>query len=448
MSRMAGGLKRFRLSLLQRYMIASFLVMLLLGLGIATFLGQAITDQSLASARESAFDTLHWRLLTHVPPNQLVTPMTDQRYKDFDRFIRQSVLSKRVVRVKVWDDHGTAIYSSDGKLIGQTFPISDELDRALHGEVASEVSNLTAGENKNDRKFGKLLEVYMPIQYPGRSRVLGAFEIYQDYAPVGREIAYLQHVTYMALGGGLFLLYLLLFGIVRSGSKTIEKQQAELQRHTVDLEDSYRQTIASLAAAVDARDHSTERHAERVTELAVELGRWMGLTDAELHELERGALLHDVGKIGISDTILLKPGDLTDEEWAEMRKHPEIGFRMLRSVSFLEDALPVVLHHHERWDGTGYPDRMRGSEIPLSARLFAVVDAYDAITADRPYRSGSSHEVAMSRIRDSSGSHFDPDVVAVFDELMEWRESGGGSAEPGAHPARMPEDQPLAASVS
>jgi HD-GYP domain-containing protein (c-di-GMP phosphodiesterase class II) len=232
------------------------------------------------------------------------------------------------------------------------------------------------------------------------------------------------------LGGGLFILYVLLFGIVRSGSRTIVRQQRQLQRYTSDLEDSYSQTIASLAAAVDARDSSLEQHSQRVTELTVALGRWLKLPEEQLRALEHGALLHDVGKIGISDLILLKEDRLDEYEWTQMRRHPEIGYYMLRDIAFLESALPLILHHHERWDGTGYPYGLKGEAIPLSARLFAVVDAYDAITSNRPYREAASHEEAMGKLWDGAGTHFDPAMVLAFSQMMENRRISGDDPDP------------------
>ena len=138
------------------------------------------------------------------------------------------------------------------------------------------------------------------------------------------------------------------------------------------------------------------------------------LPEKELDALGRGVLLHDIGKIGISDAILLKPGPLTPDEWAIMRSHPEIGRQILEGIPFLRDAIPVVHHHHERWDGTGYPLGLAGPAIPLAARIFAIADAFDAMTFDRPYSTAISLEAARDRIRDAAGSHFDPDVVATF----------------------------------
>jgi putative nucleotidyltransferase with HDIG domain len=345
--------------------------------------------------------------------------MTGRRYRQFQAFVQQSILSGRTVRVKIWDPQGVVIYSDERGIVGKRFDVEDELRSALDGKLASDVSNLSKAENLVDRQhFSTLLEVYLPIRF-GHGPIVGAFEIYQDYAPVAAEIASSRRELFSVLGGGLVILYLTLFGIVRRASGTIVTQQRALRRYTDELETSYNRTIASLAAAVDARDASTERHSERVTELSVALGRWLGLDDGAIEQLRRGALLHDVGKIGVSDAILRKPAALTEAEWREMRRHPEIGYRILQSVSFLEDSLPVVLHHHERWDGSGYPHGLRGAEIPLLARLFAVIDAYDAITSDRPYRAGAAHEVAVERLQGDAGTHFDPAMIEAFVAMMQ-----------------------------
>ena len=408
-----------RLTLLQRFAVTSFLVFVALGVALGYLLNGFIVGTALDSARNTAYDTIHGRLVGWLHTTDLSRPMTGHRYSQFQQFVRQSVLSSRTVRVKVWNREGLVIYSDDRSIVGKRFDIEDQLNQALHGTLTSDVSNLSKTENLADRRhFDKLLEVYLPVRF-GRGPVVGAFEIYQDYAPVAAEIMGTRRQLFGLLGGGLIVLYLTLFGIVQRASRMIVTQQRDLGRYTEELEASYNKTIASLAAAVDARDASTEQHSARVTELAVELGTWLGLSSGERQQLRRGALLHDVGKIGVSDAILRKPGGLTDAEWQEMRRHPEIGYRILRQISFLEDALPVVLHHHERWDGSGYPHRLQGAEIPLLARLFAVIDAYDAITSDRPYRAGAPHEEALARLRAGSGTHFDPAMVEAFVALMD-----------------------------
>lgn len=172
--------------------------------------------------------------------------------------------------------------------------------------------------------------------------------------------------------------------------------------------------LRSLATAIETRDDYTGGHVERVARYATATGRELGLVGEALRALWVGALLHDVGKIGVSDTILRKPGTLTEAEYAEMKRHPEIGARVMESSSFLRPGLPAVLHHQERWDGAGYPYGLRGEDISLQGRIVAVADSFDAIVSARPYRNGESHEHALAEIRSCAGSHFDPRVVEAF----------------------------------
>jgi putative nucleotidyltransferase with HDIG domain len=195
-------------------------------------------------------------------------------------------------------------------------------------------------------------------------------------------------------------------------------------RHRTQLEDTYETVLDALLCALDFRSGHTEEHTESVTACSVELARKLGVTNGEMYDLERGALLHDIGKIGVPDDVLHKPGPLTDAEWEEMRKHPEIGYRMCSRIGFLKSAAEIVLRHHEHWNGAGYPDGLAGKRIPLGARILAVVDAFHAITSDRPYRSAQPAEYAVSELRRCSGTQFDPDVVDAFLKvpLKRWME--------------------------
>ena len=195
------------------------------------------------------------------------------------------------------------------------------------------------------------------------------------------------------------------------------QQAAQLEAAYAELETTYDQTLAALMSALDARDRETEGHSARVGRLASRLGEQLGLSAQQAKALERGALLHDIGKIGVSDTILLKPGPLTEEEWKAMRLHPEIGARIVGDVPFLNDTLAVIRSHQERWDGSGYPQGLRARDIPLEARIFAVADAYDALTSNRPYREKSMPEDAVHYLREQADILFDPDVVAAFERL-------------------------------
>ncbi|MEX1247179.1 MAG: HD domain-containing phosphohydrolase [Anaerolineales bacterium] len=185
-----------------------------------------------------------------------------------------------------------------------------------------------------------------------------------------------------------------------------------------NLLDAYEKTIEGWAKATDLRDHATEGHSRRVADLSVTLAKEMGLGGEALVHLYRGALLHDIGKIAISDSILLKKGKLTIEERMEMQRHPELARSFMEQVDFLKPALDIPYAHHEKWDGSGYPRGLRGEEIPLAARIFAIVDVWDALTSDRPYRAAQGFDQTMREIEAQSGRHFDPQVVKAFRKLM------------------------------
>jgi len=200
-----------------------------------------------------------------------------------------------------------------------------------------------------------------------------------------------------------------------------EKQQhiEELQLSQAQLADLYLATIKSLALAIDAKDQYTHQHILRVQRYAVATAKQMGLTGADLEGVNTGALLHDIGKLGVPEYVLLKPGRLTAEEFEKIKKHPEIGAAILDPVEFPWPVLPVVKYHHEKWDGTGYPEGLKGEEIPLAARVLAVADVYDALTSSRSYRKAWPHEKALAVIKQDAGTHFDPVVVEAFLQIID-----------------------------
>jgi HD-GYP domain-containing protein (c-di-GMP phosphodiesterase class II) len=197
-------------------------------------------------------------------------------------------------------------------------------------------------------------------------------------------------------------------------------QQAEtIELAYEELELAYDNTLAALTSALDARDRETEGHSSRVSKITRMLGAELGLSSGSLKALERGSLLHDIGKIGISDTILHKPAALTEEEWKIMHMHPDIGSRIVEGIPFLEETLPIIRYHHERWDGSGYPVGLIGKDIPFQARIFAVTDAFDALTSDRPYRNRITAIDALAYLSDRAGILFDPEIVSAFEHMWE-----------------------------
>lgn len=210
-----------------------------------------------------------------------------------------------------------------------------------------------------------------------------------------------------------------LLGITRLNRyRKLLDERANIESAHEQLLSAYDATIEGWSRAMDLRDKETEGHTLRVTELSVKLARNMGINEGELLFIRRGALLHDIGKLGVPDSILHKTSSLTDEEWKVMRQHPQFAYDMLYPIEYLRPALDIPYCHHEKFDGSGYPRGLKGEQIPLSARIFAIVDVWDAIPSDRPYRPAWDKEQALEYIKSESGKHFDPKVVEAFLKMM------------------------------
>ncbi len=238
---------------------------------------------------------------------------------------------------------------------------------------------------------------YLPLT--ARGEVRGVLAVFRKQA-VKPEKSWLEFLETLAGQAGIAIYSAWLF--------------EGLQKSNLELTVAYDATIEGWAYALDLRDHETEGHSQRVTDLTLQVAQKMGFKEEDLVHVRRGALLHDIGKMGIPDNILLKPGPLTEEEWQIMRRHPWLAYKMLLPIDYLRPALDIPYCHHEKWDGSGYPRRLKGEQIPLAARIFAVIDVYDALTSDRPYRKAWSEEDTLTLIKKDSGSHFDPKVVEVF----------------------------------
>ena len=209
---------------------------------------------------------------------------------------------------------------------------------------------------------------------------------------------------------------------VQSASRDItERKQAEEALHIAhnQLRDAYERTIEGWVRALDLRDRETEGHTQRVTEITIKVASRLGFSEEELSHMKRGALLHDMGKIAIPDEILQKPGPLNEAEWERMRQHPMYAYEMLSPIEYLRPALDIPFYHHERWDGSGYPHGLAGEKIPLAARLFAIVDVWDALRSDRPYRKQLPHDQVVAYLREKSNILFDPKLIDLFLKFVE-----------------------------
>ncbi len=232
----------------------------------------------------------------------------------------------------------------------------------------------------------------------------------------GKILFGLMSARLLMINGEEFLL-----SITRDITERIEDERRMQEAHD-QVEKAYEATLQGWARALELREHETADHSRRVVDLSLKIARELCFSAPELNDLERGALLHDIGKMGVPDNILLKPGPLSDDEWVIMKQHPEYAYHLLKDVDYLHQSLEIPYSHHERWDGSGYPRGLKGEEIPLSARIFSIVDVWDALLSDRPYRPAWNRQAVMKYIEEQSGKMFDPQIVAVFIKLMKDRD--------------------------
>jgi response regulator RpfG family c-di-GMP phosphodiesterase len=271
------------------------------------------------------------------------------------------------------------------------------LERRIFGRA--EIEALRQVPDRADIISAEGFLAYFIAPLVTKDRLLGALEIYH-HAPLRIDADWLKFLETLA------------------GQAAIAVENAtmftDLQRSNEELALAYEAAIEGWARALELRDKETEGHTRRVTDMTIKLAQAMGISDPALRHMRRGALLHDIGKMGIPDSILLKPEALTPAEREIMQQHPAYAYELLKGISYLREDLDIPYCHHEKWDGTGYPRGLKGEQIPLSARIFAVADVYDALTSDRPYRKGWSHETTLEYLKLESSSHFDPQIVEAF----------------------------------
>ena len=305
-----------------------------------------------------------------------------------------------------------------GELKGMRMAVDDSSIAgwvARHGRllVIDDVTTSPFFSGKVDRTINFTTQSMLCVPLAVKDRVIGVVEVLNRVS--GTRFGTEDAALLTALAG--------IAGIAIDNARLLEeatRRADELARLLAELRRTYRGTMYALSTFLDIRDAATAGHSQRVVIFTLALARALGITDPQrLRVIEYGALLHDVGKIGTPDAILLKPGPLTAEEWGEMRRHPARGAAMLADIDFLAHAVPIVRWHHERWDGTGYPDGLAGEAIPPEARIFAVADVFDALTSERTYHAARSYAEACAIIRAGSGTHFDPAVADAFCRVPE-----------------------------
>jgi len=332
-----------------------------------------------------------------------------------------------LLSVKVWRPDGTLVWTNRApERIGRRFSsallgdLGETIDKR---QPHASISKLGDEEDAVEHGLGvnRVFEVYAPIMTVDGRRALGAYEIYAKPQHAESFIASGKRVIWIVVVAVFASLYIALAFLVRKASATIKRQAVTLSARSRELMDSYRrlevsslEAIKSLNATVDAKDPYTAGHSARVQGIALAVAEELGLANDRLDAIRFGGLFHDIGKIAVPDSILTKPGRLDEDEYDAIKRHPADGAEIVSHFSRLHDAVPIIRHHHERWDGKGYPDRLFGEAIPREACIVGLADAWDAMTSDRPYRQALTVDEAAAEVRRCRATQFSPAVVDAF----------------------------------
>lgn len=350
-----------------------------------------------------------WGVLGATRPEDVLLP--SPKKAKIDSAIRSWVGNAGIVHVTVWNQQGTVVFQDDAQSPGSTVPPSPLFARALAGELQWE---RTSGPGPAG------LDVFIPVRPKDGASPIAVYQMLYDLKELAPALNRVKVSVALSVVLGVMSLYAVLFSIVRRASHDLERQQSMLRGTYVGM-------IQSLINALDIRDMAIAHHSSRVSEMAVAIARQMGLSETDIHEVEVAAFLHDVGKIGIPDDVLLKPGPLTHEERTLMELHATLGYDILAPVPISKGVKLAVRYSHERWDGFGYPDGLAGEQIPIAARVVFVADAYEALISRRPYRIARSPQQALEEIQRNAGTQFDPKVVIAF--LQVWHQAQAKVAE-------------------
>lgn len=403
-----------RLTLLQRYTLVSAAIAVGLAALLSVVTVRAIESVAIRDEAKVAAELVLRTIAPELQPDDFAGSLRADRRALLDALFHAHGISDRALRIRLWRADGRLLYSNTQEptppvVVGADFKTPGGFERFL--KTRRQVESATPG----------VVRFFVPVQVEGDSKPLAAFEIFYDLAPLRQQLGHIRRTVLTAVPLGMLVLYLSVYALISTASRRLLSQHA-------DLVVAYLGTYESLASAIDAKDSQTADHSTNVATLAVRVAHALGLRAAQVDEVRICARLHDIGKIGVPDAILMKPGPLNGDEREFINTHAERGYEILRSAPLPDDVKLSVRHSHERWDGTGYPDGLAGEAIPLYARIVAVVDAYEAMTSDRPYRKALPVDEAFRRLERDAGGQFDPRVVHVFVWLMR----DAGKHEPGS----------------
>lgn len=406
------------LPLLKYFTFYSLIAFIFTGVSLLLFINSHMINSQINSMEQVTHLALDYIVEPELSIHDYKTTLSKEKFNVLDVNLKHITESENILSTKIWNTSDSVIYSKNSNVIEIKVNKKSNLDEAFKNKPNYLVTNvLVNGKNI------KVVKIYSPIEV--NNSIVGVYEVIKPYAEIKLHMKPVIRNISMIVFSGLLILYLLLLKIMYNSSMKMLKQNEVLIHKSTDLKEayyklnlSYKSTVLALSKAIDARDTYTSGHSERVTQISLKIGQALALSPDKLDTLEIAALFHDVGKIGIPDQILNKPGKLTDEEFNKIKEHPSIGVDILKTIEFLDKTLPMILHHHEKYGGGGYPLGISGDSIPLESRIICVADSYDAMTSDRPYRNGLPHNVAIDELIKFKGIQFDPIIVETFLKIL------------------------------
>ncbi|MDA3936321.1 MAG: HD-GYP domain-containing protein [Actinomycetota bacterium] len=413
--------------LVETFAIRSFIAVALMASGLAWAVMLSVERVAVEQAAETGRLTAEMVIAHHLEDRDLTDPLSSDSVDMIDEYIVQDLLETDIIAVKLWNTDRELVYSSNAEdEIGTSYNDSSNVSSALEGVVVANIDRESHPESTNQyAEYGDLIEVYAPL-LGADGETLGVFEIYVPYAIISPRVRDANLLILGIIVAGSLIVYFTQIRMMQNAARKLKDTEAlvstvndRLQGSLRSIEEGSLGTLQALISAVDAKDSYTARHSLGVTDYAVAIGRRMGLPHEEIIDLERASLLHDIGKIGVPESVLLKPTKLTTEDRRTIEEHSEMGAHIIESIPFLAGLVPIVRHHHERWDGSGYPAGLRGKEAPLMARILSVADAFDAMTSNRPYRSALNVSTARAELLRFRGIQFDPAVVDALSEALD-----------------------------
>lgn len=407
-------------SLIKSFTFLSFLAFFIMSIILVLFINQHMKNDRIKSVKETVHMTLHYILESELTKSDIMNKIKEDKVQELNKKFYRLINDNTLMGIKILNNKNEVVYSLYNEEIRSYFNENIKLQDKISDKKSYKIINQIPDKSTSHKnKASKLLLVYLPITI--NNSTVGTYEVYKSYDEIEAHIRKLAVTVSSIVVIGLMILYLLLLRIVYDSSKTLTIQNQKLMKNKLELQKAYdklnlayKNTIRTLSEAIDARDSYTAGHSKRVAEISIKIGKELGFNEQQLELLELSALFHDIGKLGIKDSILLKTDKLTDEEFNIIKQHPVLGVKIISNIDFLRKTQNIILHHHEKFGGGGYPQGISGKDIPLEARIITVADSYDAMTSDRPYKKALSHAAAVKELIRKQNIQFDKNIVEAF----------------------------------